>query len=71
MRLPVLSVTVPLMEPPTTCARAATGATRASSKKTEHTAGENKLRTKEVKVVSCRWQRDNRKLRSQPPQNWK
>jgi hypothetical protein len=54
MRLLVLSVTVPLMEPPTTCAQAAAGPTRRSSKKTAGKARENKVRTKEVKVVSCR-----------------
>jgi hypothetical protein len=62
MRLPVLSVTVPLMEPPTTCAHAAAGASSKSSKKTERKARENKVLTKEVKVVSCRWQRDSHKL---------
>jgi hypothetical protein len=54
MRLLVLSVTVPLIEPPTTCGHAVTEASGTSSKKTERKAREKKVRTKEVKLVSCR-----------------
>jgi hypothetical protein len=54
MRLLVLSVTVPLMDPPTTCAHTAAAASGKSSKKTARKARGNKVRTKEVKVVSCR-----------------